>query len=289
MDITRSTVKWQFALLYLDYIFISSRFVENNLDETHKVLCLLSRDCVSLNLNTQFSFEDRKDYLNKLFLPGMLTILTKETNAIHRLHDPANLVELNWSWQHTLTVRTKLQTRILKLNCKLEKSKSSLFGRLNATKSRRWNTAKIPAVSTTIVTPENERTLHVVHPRFWQALQIVLLQEQAEGLPKFVSYWLRSLHKFGQAYDTIHFESHSVGLYCNWSLILKGLDSPYGWKRTPFEGYKRCQARKGIIGGCRLRLSDFDFEVGHRVGCPSDRFWTAYNACSIPCSYDWSR
>lgn len=82
INIILSTVKWDFALVYLDDVANFSRSIGEHLDHLRTVLELLSGAGVSLRLKTCFIFENHSDYLGHVTQPGTLDISTKATNAI---------------------------------------------------------------------------------------------------------------------------------------------------------------------------------------------------------------
>lgn len=70
---TLLSVKWQFALVYMEVIFIFSTSPEQHKDHVHKVLTLLKSPGETLKLMCQF-FTDNIDYLGHVIRPRRLEI-----------------------------------------------------------------------------------------------------------------------------------------------------------------------------------------------------------------------
>lgn len=135
-NIILSMAKWQFALVYIDDIFITSRSVEEHLNHLGPKLGLPSRASVTLNLEKRFFFEDRIIYLGHVIQPGRHLISTKETDAIRVIQHPTNVTELKSFLSLCNAFRrflTNLACKAALLNSKMEKFQPFHFGQLKET------------------------------------------------------------------------------------------------------------------------------------------------------------
>lgn len=94
-DIILLTVKGQVELIYLDGEIIFLRSVEEHLNHLQTLFGLLSKACISFNLENCFFCEDHIDYLVHLIQPSTPGILTKATDTICKLQHATNVIELN--------------------------------------------------------------------------------------------------------------------------------------------------------------------------------------------------
>lgn len=94
MDVILSTVKWQFALVYLDDIVVFSRTPVEHIDHVRHVLTLLHDDGVILKLKKCRFFTDTIDYLSHVIRPRRSEIASHTTDAIRGLQTPTSPTEL---------------------------------------------------------------------------------------------------------------------------------------------------------------------------------------------------
>lgn len=85
VDILLMTVKWQFALVYLEDIVTFSTTPRQHIEHTKKVLGLLSKAGVSLKLKKCRFFTTTIDYLGHVIRPGRLEIASHTGDAIRGL------------------------------------------------------------------------------------------------------------------------------------------------------------------------------------------------------------
>lgn len=94
MDVILASVKWRFALVYLDAIFIFSKTPEKHIDHVEEVLTLLQGAGVALNLKTCFFFTDFINYLRHVLRRIRLDIANHTAGAIQGLKRPRNITKL---------------------------------------------------------------------------------------------------------------------------------------------------------------------------------------------------
>lgn len=69
IDVILATVKWQYALVYLEDVIILSDNVQKHLKHVYVVLRRFSNAGVTLKLKKCFLFTDTVDYLRHLIIP----------------------------------------------------------------------------------------------------------------------------------------------------------------------------------------------------------------------------
>lgn len=77
IDVILSTIKWQFALIYLEDILILSKLVHDQHSRLCSVLGLFCDTRVLLWLKKGFFFDDKIDFLRHITKPGKLNHLKK--------------------------------------------------------------------------------------------------------------------------------------------------------------------------------------------------------------------
>lgn len=131
-----SKVKWQFAIVCLEDVFIFSRSAEKRLDQPRTVIGLLSKAGESLKRNKCYLLEDRIEYLRHIVQPYRLGISTKATNSFHRLQHTTVVTELK-SFLALCNVLRRFVASFARiaaaLNFRLKKTSALYFGRLNKT------------------------------------------------------------------------------------------------------------------------------------------------------------
>lgn len=91
-----STVKWQFALVYLDDITIFSRNADDHISHDRTAMYVLHKAVVMLSLNNRKFFTENVDDLWHIIRSGKLELADHTTGAICDFKPPQNLVELNY-------------------------------------------------------------------------------------------------------------------------------------------------------------------------------------------------
>ena len=71
-DVILASVKWQFALVYLDDIIIYSKSIEEHYDHLQTVLGLVHKAGISLKIHKCQFFTETVDYLGHTVSPGKL-------------------------------------------------------------------------------------------------------------------------------------------------------------------------------------------------------------------------
>lgn len=165
MGIIPSTVKSQFAPVYLDIFVSLLGSDEKNLGSLQAVMGLILRVCILLKMDKCFFFEDHMDYLGDLYQPCKLRISTKAATAIGELQLPINVTELKLFLSLCNVFRQLVQSFIHigpSLSAKSEMDKPLQFGRLNQTESEALEMLQHGLLSTQILSvpmPRENNTL----------------------------------------------------------------------------------------------------------------------------------
>lgn len=96
MDVILATVKWQFSLVYLDYIKIFSKSPSEHLKHVHQVLQLLWDTAATLKLEKFSFFIKTIDYLGHIILPHKLEVETHTPDAICNSKELRNVTDLRF-------------------------------------------------------------------------------------------------------------------------------------------------------------------------------------------------
>lgn len=86
MDTILAPAKWQLAPVNLDDSVILCKSTEEHLQSVETVWKLLRNADVTLKVKNFIAFSDAIGYLGDIISLGRLNIVTKTTNAIHKLH-----------------------------------------------------------------------------------------------------------------------------------------------------------------------------------------------------------
>lgn len=92
MHVILSTVKYQFALVYLDVIVIFSRTPDEHILPIHTILNLIRDSGVTLKLKKIHFFTETIDYFGKVIRPRRLEIAS-HTDEIRDLNLAINVTE----------------------------------------------------------------------------------------------------------------------------------------------------------------------------------------------------
>lgn len=91
MDVILSTVRWHFALVYLNDILIILRSPQEHIGHVRKVLKLLRNAGVTLKWKKSKFFLETIDYSGQAIRPRRLEIASHTTEAIRELKEPTNI------------------------------------------------------------------------------------------------------------------------------------------------------------------------------------------------------
>lgn len=89
-----ASIKWQFALVYLDDIFIFSKVPEKHVNHFKHMLTLPQRAGVTSKLEKCSFFTDTINYLGHVIRPRRLMIDADTADAIKKLKEPRIITEL---------------------------------------------------------------------------------------------------------------------------------------------------------------------------------------------------
>lgn len=93
-DVTLSTARWQFSLIYLGDNVVFPRLSEENIDHSRHVLTLLHDTGVLLKLEKCKFYADNRDYYWHFIRPQLLEISSHATNEIRERKPRTSLMEL---------------------------------------------------------------------------------------------------------------------------------------------------------------------------------------------------
>ena len=94
VDILLSGYRWKTCLVYLDYVMIFSKSIEEHLKHVDEVLEILRQAGVSLKLKKCHFFTNSVNYLGHFIRPGTLEVSEKNIVAIRAAVPPKNQTQL---------------------------------------------------------------------------------------------------------------------------------------------------------------------------------------------------
>lgn len=94
MDITLSSVRWQFTLLYLDNVVIRSGASRKHISHKRHVLSFLKEAGFTLRLEKCTFFKNNVAYSNHFINPGQLEVANHITDAIREVRIPPIQTEI---------------------------------------------------------------------------------------------------------------------------------------------------------------------------------------------------
>lgn len=94
MDVILATVKWQFALVYIDDVLSFSPGPEEHIKQVEIVFKLIHQAGMTLKLKKCHFFTDAIDYLGHVITPGRLQVATKTDETVQTLKYPTTTTEL---------------------------------------------------------------------------------------------------------------------------------------------------------------------------------------------------
>lgn len=89
-----STVKWQYAFVYIDDIVKLSRFPEENIKHAVMVLWLLKNADVVAKLQKCAFLTNNINYLGHVIRPSRLEITHHTVSAVSKAMEPGTVIEL---------------------------------------------------------------------------------------------------------------------------------------------------------------------------------------------------
>lgn len=110
MDGILASVKWQFALVYLDDVVIFWNSPEEHIAQVRSVLILLGEASVTLKLLVCFFFHERINYLRQEISPGILTVNPKTRGAITNLKPMTKVSKQRYAWTCLTYLEGSFQT-----------------------------------------------------------------------------------------------------------------------------------------------------------------------------------
>ena len=271
IDIILSTVKWQFALIYLDDVVVFSRTFDEHMAHLAIVLRLLKDAGITLRLSKCHFFKREVDYLGHIVRPGELLVAPKSCEAVAEFEPPRTQTELR-SFLGLCNVYRRFVKDFAKiaapLNDKLRKGEPARFHTLNQAESDAFAELKERLTSPPVLAlPRRDGHLTLDTDACARQLGCVLLQTQPDGTDRPLGYWSRSLSSAERNYDTTERECLAVV----WSVLLLRpyLEHARFTVRTdhsPLKWLLNLKDCSGRLARWRLRLLPFHYDVVHKAG-----------------------
>ena len=270
-DIILASVKWQYALVYLDDVIVYSKSIEEHFGHLDHVLQLMHDAGLTLKLNKCEFFRSSVDYLGQVISPGKLQVTQRAIEAIKKARHPLNVSEMR-SFLGLCNVYRRFVKGFTKianpLNRKLRKGEKPTWSKLTDEEQLAFETLKEALTSPLILALPRAGFPYILDTDACDVhVGCVLQQEQPEGKPRPVGFWSRSLSQAECNYDT----TNKACLAIVWAvLILRPyLEGARFLIRTDHDALKWMMNLTGASGRLlrwRLRLLEFDFIVTHRPG-----------------------
>ncbi len=145
IDIVLASVKWRYAIVYLDDIIVFSNTVEENLEHLTTVLTLLRNNGITLKLKKCASLQRRVDYLRHVVSPGELHVASKTVDAVRKFAVPHDITSLR-SFLGLCKVYRRFVKNIAEKarppTDRLKKAKSPVFEPFNEEKMKAYESLK---------------------------------------------------------------------------------------------------------------------------------------------------
>lgn len=214
MNVILSSVKWHFAIVYVEDIAIFSKAPELNRDHVRKGLIFLRNPAVTLDLWECWFLKETIDYSGRAILPRRLGIASHTTDPIRCLRAPTNLTNLRSFLGLCNFFRTFVPSFIRLaslLNKKLREDQPKAFGSLNNKETQSTNVLKKELVSPPVLALPNS-TGYICLDTDVSIVQVgfVLLRQQEDGIIKAIGYWQMSLIDAERKYDTKQWECLAI-------------------------------------------------------------------------------
>jgi len=271
MDVILSSVRWQFALVYLDDIFVFSTTVEDHFDHVRTVLGLLKDAGVTLRLDKCHFFSEAVDYLGHVVRPGRLAVSSKTCDAV-RCFKPLRSTTDVRSFLGLCNVFRRFVPNFARvsapLNDKLRKGEPARFAGLTDEETTAFDRLKDLLTSPPILAlPRADGHFTLDTDACDRQVGCVLLQAQPDDQMRPVGYWSRTLTAPERNYSTTERECLAVV----WAVLLLRpyLDGVRFTVRTDHSALRwilNLNDTTARLTRWRLRLMEFEFEVVHRKG-----------------------
>lgn len=192
MDVILSTVRCQFALVYLGDVVIFSRSSKDHIGHHCNVLILLCNACATLKLKSRWFLAQKINYLEHVIRSWRLGIASHAKNAINGLQHPANPTKLCSFLGLCNVFRpfvSNLAHMAAHLKAKLRKDQPETFRSLKAEEIKSMKLLKDALVSSLVLELQNS-SVHI--PLDTEACDVqvgcVLLQTQHDNTTNFIRY-----------------------------------------------------------------------------------------------------
>jgi len=271
-DIVLASVRWQFALVYLDDIIVYSSQVEDHYRHLDTVFRLLKDAGFTLRLEKCEFFQESVDYLGHIVAPGQLKVQSRACEAVARTVEPETVTQMR-SFLGLCNVYRRFVPNFARiaapLNERLKKGQPTEFGPLSEEEQAAFKELRARLITPPILAlPRSGLPMTVETDACDKQVGCVLLQDQPDGQPmKPLGYWSRSLNKAERNYNTTQRECLAVV----WAVLMLR-PYLYGTRftlRTDHESLRwilNLSDASGKLQRWRLRLLEFEFDVVHRPG-----------------------
>ena len=271
MDVILSSVRWQFALVYLDDVIIFSRSVEEHFAHVRTVLSLLQKAGVTLRIDKCCFFSATVDYLGHVIHPRRLAVSKRTCDAVSAFKPPKTATDIR-SFVGLCNVFRRFIPNFAKiaapLTAKLQKGQPTKFEELSDEEEKAFKSLKSKLVNPPILAlPRSEGKFTLDTDACDTQVGCVLLQDQPDGHARPIGYWSRKLTKAEQAYTTT--ERECLAIVWAVTLLRPYLDRTRFTVRTDHSALRwilNLTDSTGRLTRWRLRLLEYDFDVVHRAG-----------------------
>ena len=214
MDVILSSVRWQFALVYLDDVIIFSRSVEEHFAHVRTVLSLLQKAGVTLRIDKCCFFSATVDYLGHVIHPRRLAVSKRTCDAVSAFKPPKTATDIR-SFVGLCNVFRRFIPNFAKiaapLTAKLQKGQPTKFEELSDEEEKAFKSLKSKLVNPPILAlPRSEGKFTLDTDACDTQVGCVLLQDQPDGHARPIGYWSRKLTKAEQAYTTTERECLAI-------------------------------------------------------------------------------
>ena len=271
IDTILTTVKWQFALVYLDDIIVFSSSFEDHKSHLRTVLKLLEAAGVTLRLAKSKFFHTEVDYLGHVIKPGALEIAPDMIRSVQEATPPRTVRGVR-SFLGLCNVYRRFVkgfSRIAApLNDLLRKGQPQRWESLEPNAEKAFHALKDTLAKPPILAlPRRSGHITVETDACDRQLGAVLLQAQADGTNKPIGFFSRSLTSAERNYDTTERECLAVVWAC--LLLRPYIELQRFTVITDHEALKWLLTYKestGRLARWRLRLLEYDFDIQYRKG-----------------------
>lgn len=220
VDMILASVKWQYAIVYLDDIVIFSRNVEEHLKHIRTVLTLLRAAGMSLKMKKCFFLQRRVEYLGHVVSPGKLAVASKTVDTIQKMKPPRTVTELRsfLGLGNYFRKYVKDYAKITEpLNRKLRKTENPTYEPLSERELEAFGDVKLALTSPPVLALPKLGLPYVLDTDACDVqIGCVLQQEYSDNTIRPIGFFSRTLNKAERNYNTTQRECLAIV----WAMLL---------------------------------------------------------------------